>query len=119
MIIRYIGGLFCLKLLVVGSALFAQVATGAEMATIRAQELAAANVAIAHFKQLNRTIDLKHYEIELTRRRNELQIAFIADEPERNPPPHPRTGGGSIYGPDMTYIVSIPQLKIVRYNFQR
>jgi len=119
MITRRIAGLFCLKLLLVGSILSAQAASAGEIVAVRAQELAAANVAMTHFKRINPHVDLKHYEVELTRRRDELEVAFIADEPERNPPIHPRTGGGSVYGNDMTYVVSIPQLKIIRYNFNR
>lgn len=99
--------------------LFAQVATDGQIVTIRAQELAASNLAMAHFRRLNPSVDIKHYEVELTRHRSELKVAFIADEPGRNPRPYGRTGGGSVYGNDMTYIVSIPRLKIIRYNFNR
>jgi len=119
MLTRRIAGLFGFSLLVVGSQLFAQATPSVAVVTIRERELTAVNTAVTHFRRLNPSVDLKHYEIEITRRRSELQIAFIADYPERNPPPHARTGGGTIYGPDMIYTVSIPQLKIIRYTFQR
>ena len=119
MIARRTVNLLCLKLVVLGSFLLAQVASAGEIVTVRAQELAAANLAMAYFRRLNPSVDIKHYEVELTRHRGELKVAFIADEPGRNPTPHSRTGGGSVYGNDMTYVVSIPRLKIIRYNFNR
>jgi hypothetical protein len=119
MITNRFTGLFGLAYLLIGVCLFARTASAEEPVVMRAQEMAAASAAMTHFRRLNPAVDLKHYEIELTRHRNELQIAFIADEPQSNPRSHARTGGGSIYGPDMTYVISIPQLKIIRYSFQR
>jgi hypothetical protein len=119
MVTRRIVGLFSLGLLVVVSGLFAQTTPPVTVVTIRGLELTAINIATTHFKRLNPRVDLKHYDIEITRRRSELEIAFIADFPERTPPPDARTGGGTIYGPDMIYTISMPRLKITRYIFQR
>jgi hypothetical protein len=119
MVTRRIVGLFSLSLLVVGSELFAQAAPPVAIVTLRGRELTAINIATTHFRRLNPGVDLKHYDVEITRRRNQLEIAFIADFPERTPPPDARTGGGTIYGPDMIYTISMPRLKIIRYIFQR
>jgi len=112
-------GLLCLLLFAVGGILCADAASADDIISLRAEELAAANLAITHFKRLNPRAELKHYQIELTRHRNELQVAFIADDPKQRKSTYARTGGGSMYGNDMTYVVSLPRLKIIRFNFNR
>jgi len=58
--------------------------------------------------------------VERARRKNELEITFLPDNPEKVDSKHPgAVGGGTIYGPDMTYVVSLKTFKIVRYNFYR
>lgn len=119
MVTKRIVGIFSLGLVVLGSGLFAQATPPVAVVTIRGLELNALNIATTHFKRLNPRVDLKHYDIEMTRRPSELEIAFIADFPEGTPPPDARTGGGTIYGQDMIYTISMPRLKIIRYIFQR
>jgi hypothetical protein len=116
---KRIANLFTCKLVLIIAAIYPSEMPAAEVVTLRAREVAAANLAMIHFRRLNPRVDMKHYDVELTRHRDELQVAFIADDPESSPPPHARTGGGTIYGPDMTYLVSISKLRIIRYNFQR
>lgn len=119
MITQRIASLLCLNLLVALSGVLAQSTPADAVVTLRVRDLQAVKVAMSHFRRLNPGVDLKHYDLELTRRPNEFEIVFIADDPDRHPPPDARTGSGTIYGPDMTYIMSIPQLKIVRYSFHR
>jgi hypothetical protein len=83
-------------------------------------EAAAISIAVEAFKKIYAKPDLRHYTVELARRKNELEITFVADNPEKVDNKHPGTvGGGTIYGPDMTYVVSLKTFKIVRYNFYR
>jgi hypothetical protein len=88
--------------------------------TLTGAEAAALSVAVEAFKKIYAKPDLRHYTVELARRKNELEITFVSDNPEKVDSKHPGTvGGGTIYGPDMTYVVSLKTFKIVRYNFYR
>ena len=83
-------------------------------------EAAAISVAVEAFKKIYARPDLRHYSVEFARRKNELEITFVAENPEKVDNRHPGTvGGGTIYGPDMTYVVSLKTFKILRYNFYR
>jgi hypothetical protein len=84
-------------------------------------EAEAISVAVEAFKKIYAKPALRHYTVQLARRRkNELEITFVADNPEKVDSGHPGTvGGGTIYGPDMTYVVSLKTFKILRYNFYR
>jgi hypothetical protein len=93
------------------------VASAAEM---RGTEAAAIAVALETFKKSYAKPDLRHYSVEWQRRGRELEITFLADEPKKHyGPGEAGTGGGSIYGPDMTFVVSLTTLKVLRYNFYR
>jgi hypothetical protein len=77
-------------------------------------------VAVEAFQKIYAKPDLRHYRVELHRRRDEIEITFLADQPKKKfAPGEAATGGGSIYGPDMTYVVSLSRLKILRSNFYR
>jgi hypothetical protein len=85
------------------------------------REVAAISVATAAFKATTHGIpDLRHYTVEIAPRGRELEVTFIADP---DPPPHPPnwagTGGGSVYGQDIRFVVSLSTLKVVRFNFFR
>jgi hypothetical protein len=94
-------------------------AWGADLVTLRGPALAAANVAIADFKKLNPKADLRHYSVELIRHGKDLEVTLIPDLPAHFPPGRAGTGGETVYGPSMTYVVSIERLKILRFNFHR
>jgi len=88
--------------------------------SMRGDEAAAIAVAVERFKSIYTKPDLRHYSVEYARHGKELEVTFISDEPTKHPEPnHARTGGGSIYGPDMTYVVSLTTLKVLRFNFYR
>lgn len=92
----------------------------AEDATkLTGSEAAATALAVNAFKKIYAKPDLRHYSVELNRRNKQLEVTFIADTPKNYPPGTAGTGGGSKFGPDMTYIVSLEQLKIVSFNFYR
>jgi hypothetical protein len=87
---------------------------------MRGDEAAAVAVAVERFKSLYGKPDLRHYSVEYARRGKELDVIFIADEPKKHSEPnYARTGGGSIYGPDIRYVVSLTTLKMLRFNFYR
>jgi hypothetical protein len=87
---------------------------------IGGSEAAAIAIAVDAFKQIYAKPDLRHYAVEVTRHGDELEITFLGDRPKRSlqrnetVPIEP-----SKYGPDMTYVVSLKRLKILRYNFYR
>ncbi len=85
------------------------------------REVAAIAVAVNAFTAAtNRKFDLRHYTVDIERHGDTLEVTFGADP---DPPPHPPnwagTGGGSVYGPDMRYVVSLTTLKVLRFNFFR
>jgi predicted metalloendopeptidase len=103
-------------------ALFALIlfASQAFAGAMRGDEAAAIAVAVERFKNIYAKPDLRHYSVEYARHGKELTVTFLADEPTKHSAPdHARTGGGSIYGPDMTYVVSLTTLKVLRFNFYR
>lgn len=89
-------------------------------AEMRATEAAALAVAVEAFQKIYAKPDLLHYRVEHHRRGDELEITFLADQPKKKfGSGEAGTGGGSIYGPDMTYVVSLSRLKILRSTFYR
>jgi hypothetical protein len=87
---------------------------------IAGSEAAAMAVAVNAFKQIYAKPDLRHYMVEVKRHGDELEITFVADRPKRHLRPNETVPiGPSAYGPDMTYVVSLKSLKILRSNFWR
>ena len=83
-------------------------------------EAAAISVAVEAFKKIYAKPDLRHYTVELARRKNQLEVTFVPDDPQKVDSRHPGVlGGDTVYGPAMTYVVSLKTFKIVRYNFYR
>jgi hypothetical protein len=96
-------------------------ASAIERRQLTGRELTALTVAAADFKRhkYSKSGNLSHYSIEFERRaHNVLEITFLADDPSPAPN-HARTGGGSIYGTDVTYFVSLDRLKILSFHFSR
>lgn len=60
--------------------------------------------------------DLKHYRIEVTRREKYFEITFIPDQSPLKKG-EAGTGGGTDYGWDVTYLVSLDGNKILREHF--
>ena len=90
-----------------------------EPITLKGSEAAATALAVDAFKKIYAKPDLRHYSVKLNRRGKQLDVTFIADSPKTYPPGTAGTGGGSKFGPDMTYVVSLDQLKIISFNFYR
>ena len=102
-----------------GALLSSQVAVGRDN-TLTGAEAAAISVAVEAFKKIYAKPDLRHYSVELVRHKDELEITFVPENPEKVDSSQPGTlGGGTVYGPDMTYVVSLKTFKILHYNFYR
>jgi hypothetical protein len=86
---------------------------------MRGTEAAAISVAVERFKKIYARPDLRHYSVETERHGQELAITFVSEQPQTYAPGEAGTGGGSRYGPDMTYVVSLTSLKVLRFNFYR
>jgi hypothetical protein len=90
-----------------------------EAVKLRGSEVAATALAVDAFKKIYAKPDLRHYSVQLSRHGKQLEITFIADTPKTYAPGTAGTGGGSKFGPDMTYVVSLDPLKIISFNFYR
>ncbi|SRR6266404_8333924 len=86
---------------------------------LKGSEVAATALAVDAFRKIYAKPDLRHYSVELRRRGKQLEVTFIANSPKSYAPGAAGTGGGSKFGPDMTYVVSLDQLKIISFNFYR
>ena len=86
---------------------------------MRGTQAAALTVAVESFKKIYAKPDLRHYSIQYVRHGNELEITFLGDAPRTYGPGEAGTGGDTKWGPDMTYVVSLRTLKIIRFNFYR
>jgi hypothetical protein len=90
-----------------------------DVTTLRGSELAAAAAAVARFREIYAKPNLQHYKVELKRHGDLLDVTFLADTPHTYPRGSAGTGGDSVYGPDMTYTVSVKTLKIISFNYYR
>jgi hypothetical protein len=87
---------------------------------IAGSEAAAIALALNAFRQIYAKPDLRHYTVEVARHGGDLEVTFMGDRPTHRLKPNETLPiGPSIYGPDMTYVVSLKRLKILRYNFWR
>lgn len=82
-------------------------------------EAVALGLAVDAFKQIYAKPDLRHYTVQLKRRGKQLEVTFVGETPKTYPPGTAGTGGGSSFGPDMTYVVALDPAKIVSSNFYR
>ena len=78
---------------------------------LRGSEAAAIRLAIDDFSQHHYSAsgDLAHYQLRLHRENDKLEIDFIPDTDPRGPYP----GGGTAYGKEVIYTVSLQPLKIL------
>lgn len=87
---------------------------------IAGSEAAAIALAVNAFRQIYAKPDVRHYKVEVARHGDELEVTFIGNHPTHRLKRNETVPiGPSIYGPDMTYVVSLKRLKILRYNFWR
>jgi hypothetical protein len=78
---------------------------------LQGAEVAALRLAVDDFIEhhYSTSADLVHYRLRLHRAADKLEIDFIPDTDSRGP----RPGGGTDYGREVFYTVSIQPLKIV------
>jgi hypothetical protein len=90
-------------------------ACGADAITLTGREAAALRVAIDDFTRHHYSAsgDFSHYTLKLRRSPKQLDIDFIPDTEARGVYP----GGGTIYGPYVSYTVFLKSLKIVTHPF--
>jgi hypothetical protein len=90
-------------------------ARGADEVTLTGREAAALRVAVDDFTRHHYSAsgDLTHYTLKLHRHSKHLELDFIPDTEARGVYP----GGGTIYGPDVSYTVFLKSLKIVTHPF--
>ena len=87
---------------------------------IAGSEAAAIALGVNALRQTYAKPDLRHYTVEVARHGDELEVTFMSDRPMHRLKPNETVPiGPSIYGPDMTYVVSLKHLKILRHNFWR
>lgn len=104
---------------------FCTLAAG-ESSQLTGRESEAIAVAVADFhnnqgKTIDGSImfgDLRRYTVDLKRHGKELEIIFVPDMPPLKPN-EAGTGGGTIYGWEVYYFVSLKTLKIIRFHFSR
>lgn len=92
---------------------------GQDLGTFRGPEMVAVTKAINRFEKIYARPDLQHYSVRLTKSRSTLEITFIPDQPKTYQKGTAGTGGATMYGPAMTYTVSLKTAKVLDYNFQR
>jgi hypothetical protein len=97
------------------------VAAAAERTTLSGREVSAISVATAAFRagHYSTSGDMKHFTVDLERRGDVLEVAFVPDEPPGPRPNHAETGGSTIYGQTVHFYISLRSLKIVRWHLAR
>ena len=79
------------------------------------REATAVHLAVNDFlnHRYSKSGDLSRYSLRIARSRNRLEVTFVPDTDPRGPYP----GGGTAYGPDVTYYLSLRPPKIIRHLF--
>jgi hypothetical protein len=62
--------------------------------------------------------DLRHYTVELERRGRKLEITFVPEQPPLKAN-EAGTGGGTKYGWEVHYIISLDRMKILEEHYAR
>ena len=62
--------------------------------------------------------DLRHYSVQLERKRNRLEVTFVPQQPPLKPN-EAGTGGSTIYGWEVIYVFSLSPLKMLDEHYAR
>ena len=62
--------------------------------------------------------DLKHYTVQVERHGRKLEVVFVPEEPPLKPN-EAGTGGSSIYGWEVHYIIALDRMKILEEHYAR
>lgn len=62
--------------------------------------------------------DLHHYTVLLKRQKNQLEIVFLPDEAPHKPN-EAETGGSTVYGWEVHYVVALDRMKILEEHYAR
>lgn len=87
-----------------------------ESLRLSGREVEAIGLATAEFKKhhVSASGDLTHYTVDLERSGKTVEVRFVPDQAPLGPN-EAGTGGGTAYGSEISYVVSLKPLKIVRY----
>jgi hypothetical protein len=79
------------------------------------REATSVQLAVSDFLQhrYSKSGDLTRYTVRVARVRKQLEITFVPDTDPRGPYP----GGGTAYGPEVTYYVSLSPPRILNHLF--
>lgn len=90
-------------------------ALGADDITLTGREAAAVRLAVDDFMRhrYSASGDLTRYTLKLRRSPKQLEVDFIPDTEARGVYP----GGGTIYGPQVSYTIFLKSMKIVTHPF--
>jgi hypothetical protein len=107
-------------------AFFAQAALAAEPNSLRGNEAEAVALATQVFKSKQGSTyrghpvygDLRHYTVELARHGRKLEIVFVPEEP-RLKRREAGTGGSTIYGWEVHYIIALDRMRILEEHYAR
>lgn len=62
--------------------------------------------------------DLRHYTIDIQRRRNRFEVTFVPEQPPLKPN-EAGTGGSTIYGWEVVYVFSLSPVKMLGEHYAR
>jgi hypothetical protein len=62
--------------------------------------------------------DLKHYSVQVERHGRKLEVIFVPEEPPLKPN-EAGTGGSSIYGWEVHYIIALDRMRILEEHYAR
>lgn len=112
-------------LVVLGTGIFS-IARAESQVEVRGHEAEAIALALQSFKSNQKGTyqgkpvygNLKHYAVQVERHTRHIEITFVSDQPplKKN---EAGTGGGSIYGWDVTYLISLDGKRILNEHFWR
>jgi hypothetical protein len=62
--------------------------------------------------------DLRHYAVEIERQGRQLEVVFVPEPPPLKPN-EAGTGGSTIYGWEVHYIIALDRMKILEEHYAR
>ena len=113
---------YCLRtIIIIGVGIFqSHGVIAGEAIRLIGREPEALALAVSDFKKKHVSIsgDLRHYTVDLKRHGKELEIVFAPDQ-SRLGPNEAGTGGGTAYGLEVSYFISLDRIEIVRFYLAR